>query len=55
MAARDSTVWIFSKQNLSIMDTDKKVNMLHYDGSNPSGFRASAYTSKSQPFTDIGD
>ena len=46
MTARDSTVWIYSKQNLSIMDSDKKVNMLHYDGSNPSGFRDSSCQSK---------
>ena len=38
---RDYTVKVYSKQDLSIVDEDGNTNMLHMDGSEPSGFDSS--------------
>ena len=54
MVGRDMTFSVYSKQNLSIKDKDGKVNMLHYDGNEPSGFTNSDYKSSSQAWTAVG-
>jgi hypothetical protein len=42
-AHRDITVAIYSKQTLDIKDANGSTNVLHYDGSLPTGFTESTY------------
>mmetsp|Transcript_1826 Transcript_1826/g.2454 ORF Transcript_1826/g.2454 Transcript_1826/m.2454 type:complete len:101 (+) Transcript_1826:1485-1787(+) len=35
---KDYTVRLYSKQNINVYDADGETNMLHMDGTSPSGF-----------------
>jgi len=43
-AAPDYTLKVYSKQALSILDSDGNTNVLNYDGSSPSAFTESTYS-----------
>ena len=49
--ARDYTVKVYSKQDLSILDSDGKTNMWHMDGQFPSAFTKSHYRKETTTFT----
>ena len=52
--AKDYTVKVYSKQNLSVLDSNGNTNMKHMDGQTPSGFTDSTYTGMSNtgPFSN---
>jgi hypothetical protein len=41
---RDYTVKVYSKQSLTVRDENGNKNMVHMDGTSPSGFTSSSYT-----------
>jgi len=49
--ARDYTVKVYSKQNLSVLDSQGKTNMWHMDGQFPSAFTESHYRKETTVWT----
>lgn len=49
--AKDYTVHVYSKQDLSILDRDGKTNMWHMDGQFPSAFANSHYRTETTTWT----
>ena len=51
LAARDYSIVVYAKQNVTIKDSGGKTNMLHYDGQSPSGFTGSRYRTEQTGWT----